>query len=68
MPNAFIKKIFRAAAVRKGGIVRRSRVSVKRNASYRQLKAAVKKRGFHLLRSGGQYIVICNKGQCKLLA
>lgn len=68
MPTSFIKQIFTAAAASKGGIVRRSRANVKRYASFRELKAAVKKRDFHLLRSGGQYIVICNKGQCKLLA
>jgi hypothetical protein len=68
MANIFIQNIFKAAAVRKGGIVRRSRASVRRYASFRQLKAAVKKRGFHLLRSGGQYIIICNRGQCRLLA
>jgi hypothetical protein len=68
MPNTFIKQIFAAAAASKGGIVRRSRASVKKYASFRQLRAAVKKRGFHLLRSGGQYIVFCNKGDFKLLA
>jgi hypothetical protein len=66
--NSFISNIFQAAAARRGGIVRRSRASVKKYASFRQLKAAVKKRGFHLLRSGGQYIIVCNKGEFKLLA
>ena len=66
--NQFLQRMFKAAAARNGGVVRRSRASVKKHASFRQLKAAVTKRGFHLLRSGGQYIVICNKGDCKLLA
>jgi hypothetical protein len=65
--SAFINAIFKAASAKNGGIVRRSKASVLKCASYTQLKSAVKKRGFHLLRSGGQYIVICNKGACRLI-
>lgn len=65
--SAWINEIFQAAAVNKGGVVRRSKASVLRNASYRQLKTEVKRRKFHLLRNGGQYIVICNRGDFRFL-
>jgi hypothetical protein len=66
--SSFIQSIFKAASAKKGGMVRRSRASVRRYASYAQLKAAVKKRGFHLLRNGDQYIILCNRGACRLIA
>jgi hypothetical protein len=65
--STWISQIFRAGAVNKGGIVRRSKVDVVRNGGYKALLTAVKQRGFHLVRTGGQYVVICNKGQIKVL-
>lgn len=65
--SVWINDIFKAGAVNKGGIVRRSKASVLKNGGYKALKSAVKKRGFHLIRTGGQYVVICNKGDFKLL-
>jgi hypothetical protein len=65
--SAWINAIFKAAAVSKGGIVRRSKASVLKHASYRQLKSAVNRRKFHLLRNGGQYLIVCNRGDFRLL-
>jgi hypothetical protein len=42
---------------------RRKKRSVVKYASFAELSRETKKRGFHLLRNGGQYIIICNKGQ-----
>jgi len=64
---SWIDQIFRAGAVNKGGIVRRSKADVLKNGGYQALLGAVKKRGFHLVRTGGQYVIICNKGQIKVL-
>lgn len=51
----------------KGGIVRRSKADVLKNGGYQALRAAVKARRFHLIRTGGQYVVICNTGEIKVL-
>lgn len=67
MSTQWIKDIFRAGAVNKGGIVRRSKETVERNGGYIALLEEVKRRRFHLIRTGGQYVVICNKGYFKLL-
>jgi hypothetical protein len=63
----WIQDIFRAGAVNKGGIVRRSRSDVIANGGYLTLKQEVKRRGFHMLRTGGQYVIVCNKGDFKIL-
>jgi len=63
----WIRDIFKAGAVNKGGIVRRSKKDVMNHGGYVALRHEVKKRGFHMIRTGGQYVVICNKGDFKLL-
>jgi hypothetical protein len=63
----WIQDIFRAGAVNKGGIVRRSKPDVLRNGGFKALRREVERRGFHLLRTGGQYVVIYNKGAVKIL-
>ena len=64
--TVWINDIFRAGAVNKGGIVRRSRKDVQKYGGYKALLSEVKKRKFHLIRTGKQYIVIFNQGVFRL--
>jgi hypothetical protein len=64
---SWINGIFKAGAVNKGGIVRRKKADVLKNGGYKALLNEVKKRTFHMLRTGGQYVIICNKGKLKIL-
>ena len=72
--SAWINQIFNAAQTHKNGIVRRSKATVDKYASEAELLAAVqnfRKAGyeFHLIRSGSQYVIFCNKqGNFNLLA
>ena len=68
MPNpySYIREIFRADTVKRGGIVRRKIADVQRLASYRALLDEVKERKFHLIETGDQYVIICNPGNFKL--
>lgn len=66
--NQWINQIFKAQQVQGGGIIRRSVKSVHRNASEAQLKAAVKAFGFHMVRSGKQFVILCcNPGEFDLI-
>ncbi len=56
------RSIFEADIVRTGGIVRRSKVDVRTYSSFEELLEQVRERGFHLIETGDQYIVLCNKG------
>ena len=58
-PYVFINNIFRADAAKKGGVVRRSKKDVETIASYAELEKEVKRRNFHLLEAGGQYVIVC---------
>lgn len=63
----YINQIFRAKAVENGGIVRRKIVNVEKFASTRHLVKEVETRGFHLIETGDQYVIICNSGNFRLL-
>jgi hypothetical protein len=65
--NAWMKQIFKCGQVAKGNIVRRKRSSVQRYASMKALHAEVRRRRFHLIETGDQLIIICNRGEIKLV-
>lgn len=65
--SKWIDQIFKAKAVKRGGIVRRKVANVKKYATFKALKLEVKRRGFHMLRSGEQYLIFCHKGEFKVI-
>lgn len=65
-PGIWIRQIFSAQAVRNGGVVRRSRSDVEKFASFSMLKAEVLRRGFHLIRTGDQYVILCHRGDIRI--
>ncbi len=56
----WVQQIFQAQAVQNGGIVRRKIANVVRYASIHALEAEVRRRGFHMVISGDQFVIICN--------
>lgn len=66
-PQAWLAQVFSAQAV-KGGVIRRSVDDVKKyGGGLANLKAIVKQRGFHLIRTGDQYVVLCHKGDIRVI-
>lgn len=65
--QAWLNQIFAAGQVNKQGIVRRSVNSVKAYASEAALLAEVKQRNFHMVRSGGQYLIFCHQGNFQVM-
>lgn len=59
--------MFAAKIATVDGIVRRKKSSVAMHASREELIAAVKKRNFHLIETGDQFVVICNSGAVKII-
>ena len=58
-PDEWIAQIFSARAAQ-GGVVRRSIAWVDREIGRDRFIAEVRRRGFHLLASSNQFIVVCN--------
>lgn len=63
----WIENIFSAKIATEEGIVRRKKTSVALYASPEELIAAVKKRKFHLIETGDQYVIVCNSGAVKIV-
>jgi hypothetical protein len=65
-PEAWIRLIFSAQAA-KGGVVRRSISWVDREVGRDRFVEEVRRRGFHLLRTSNQFIVVCNRDPVTLV-
>ncbi len=65
-PDTWIRLIFSAQAA-KGGVVRRSIAWVDREVGRERFLDEVRRRGFHLLASSNQFIVICNRDPVQVL-
>ena len=59
--DLWIETLFSAKAVGRGGILRRNTTWVEREIGRDRFIAEVRRRGFHLLECGPQFIVICHK-------
>lgn len=58
--------MFSAKAVAQGGVIRRNRNSVAREIGRERIFREVEARGFHLLETGEQLVVVCHTGKAYL--
>jgi hypothetical protein len=65
-PDAWIDLVFSAKAAQ-GGVVRRAIGWVATEVGHERFVDEVRRRGFHLLLTQSQYIVICNAGPVRML-
>ena len=63
----WLEQIFSAKAVQSGGVVRRKVEEVHRRVGRGTLELEVRRRGFHLVEAGGQFIVICTRSPMHVL-
>jgi hypothetical protein len=64
---AWMDSVFSAKAVEKGGVVRRSVRDVEQQVGRADFVAEVRRRGFHMVECGGQFVVICNTGHMQVI-
>ena len=70
MPKArmsFLDRIFRSTGRYTQDIKRRRVDVVEKLSSEADLTAEVRRRGFHMIRSGDQYVIFCNSGNFKVI-
>ncbi len=60
---SWTERIFWADQANAGGVVRRSRANVDQYASLAQVIAEAKARGFHVIETGDQVVVLCHQGE-----
>jgi len=66
-PDAWIRQIFSAKAAAKGGVTRRSVGWVDREIGREKPALEVRCRGFHMIRAGGQFVIICCQDEIRLI-
>jgi hypothetical protein len=65
--ESWINLVFKADAAGKGGVVRRNVTWVEREVGRHRLIIEVKRRGYHMVESGGQFVIFCNSGAVKVI-
>ena len=63
----WIAQVFAAKAASRGGVIRRSVAWVEREVGRDRFVDEIRRRGFHLLETGGQFVVICNGGGVRVI-
>jgi len=58
-PDIWIDQIFAARAATTGGVIRRNVNWVEREIGRERFFLEVRQRGFHLMRAGNQYVILC---------
>lgn len=66
--NAWLAQWFAAQSARNGGIVRRSIHDVRRLSSLDEVVREAKKRGWHVIETGDQYVLLCHTGSIQIHA
>ena len=65
--TAWVNALFSAKSVQSGGVIRRSVRSIEREIGRDAFEAEVRRRGFHAIEIGGQYSILCNSGQRRVI-
>ena len=66
-PDSWIAQVFGAKAARTGGVIRRSTYWVDREVGRARFEAEVRRRGFHMIECGRQFVVICDGGGLRVI-
>ena len=66
-PDPWIAEIFSAKASLRGGVIRRDVAWVEREIGHDRFCHEVRRRGFHLLRAGRQYVIVCSPDPVQVL-
>ena len=65
--DQWIHQIFLAKSAQNGGVVRRKVADVERKVGRKTFELEVRRRGFHLIEAGGQFIIICTRDPLHLI-
>ena len=66
-PKDWLAQIFTAKAVAQGGVIRRKAAWIAREVGRDRFEAEVRKRGYHLIETGADLVVICHSGAIRVL-
>ena len=61
------KTMFESKTAKSGGVIRRKISNIQKYSSTQLLISYVRKRGFHIIQTGDQYVIFCNPGDIKII-
>jgi len=61
--NPWTRKWFSANQANNGGIIRRNRKNVEKYSNLNVVIAEAKKRGWHVIETGNQIVLLCHEGE-----
>jgi hypothetical protein len=63
----WLDQIFRAKAAQTGGVVRRKIADVEREVGRDALELAVRRRGFHMIECGRDFVILCTPAPLRII-
>lgn len=66
-PDFWLSQMFSSKAAQKGAVIRRSIHWVEREVGQDRFFEEVERRGYHLIRTADQFVVICHGGPVHIL-
>ncbi|MGE1613540.1 hypothetical protein [Pseudomonas monteilii] len=60
--SAWVDQVFASASAQNGGVVRRSRATVDEYSSLAEIIQEATDRGFHVVETGDQVVILCHTG------
>ncbi len=66
-PDEWLNQMFAAKAAQRGGVVRRSFSWVDREVGRDMFLSAVRARGYRVIETADQYVVVCHNGPIRIL-
>lgn len=63
----WLRQIFLSQSARDGGVVRRKVADVERRVGREALELEVRRRGYHLVECGGQFVIVCSRGALRIV-
>ena len=66
-PKDWLAQIFTAKSVAQGGVIRRKADWIAREVGRERFEEEVRNRGYHLIETGADLVVICHSGAIRVL-
>ncbi|WP_245964125.1 N-(5'-phosphoribosyl)anthranilate isomerase [Roseovarius spongiae] len=66
-PECWLDQMFAAKAAQTGGVLRRSRAWIDREVGFDRFELEVRRRGFHMIESADQILVVCHNDPIRIL-
>lgn len=66
--SAWVDQVFRSKIAQRGGVVRRKISSIDKFASRAMVESECRRRGFHIVEHGDQWLIFCEKAAIRIVA